>query len=222
MKIAGLDLSPNSSGVTKFTLDEKFNVIESDYLGFTTVKKNECDKIHHYKNNDFENYIEKTIWMRDKIDVFLDDTDYIAIEDYAFAARGRVFHIAEFAGIQKEMAYEAGRHIRLYDPGSIKIYADGRGNCDKISMSDAYENSTLLYKHDLKHLPEVNKSNGNSPTSDVIDSFFICDLLLLELKLRNGLVDLKTYPQKVIKVFNRTSPSFPDNILSRDFMVKST
>lgn len=220
MIIAGLDLSPNSSGLTKFELDNELNVIKSEYMGFTTVKKNSCENIHYYNPKHFNNYLDKVVWMKGKIQTFINDCSFIAIEDYAFSSVGKVFNIAEFAGIIKEMAYNLLISIRLYDPNSIKIFATDKGNCDKLSMYDAFEKLSVPYKHSMTHLPEVNKGNGVSPTSDIIDSFFICELLLLELKLRKGLVYLKNYPEKVIKVMNRTTKSNPVNILAQDFIVK--
>lgn len=221
--ICGLDLSPNSSGATKLILDEKFNVIKSDYLGFTTTKKYSHDENIHYYNNSSKNptyhhYFSKFVWMKEKIAEFTKDCDYVAIEDYAFAGIGKVFNIAEFAGMIKLHLFENNKKVRLYDPGSIKIFATDRGNCDKISMNDAYEELYCDYKMNLSHLPIVDISKGRSPTSDIIDSFFIVELLYLELQLRKALVNLTDYSEQIIKVMNRVTKSRPENILSTEFI----
>jgi Holliday junction resolvasome RuvABC endonuclease subunit len=221
MKIAGLDLSPNSSGVTVFDVNKSLEVVKTDYMGFTTVKKNECQNVHFYHDKkSFNNNVEKYVWMHDLILEKLKDVEYVAIEDYAYAGIGKVFNIAEFAGSLKEMLYRNNMKIRLYDPTSIKMYFTSRGDADKISMSDKYDSFTCNYKHKLNHLPKVTNPKGNSPTSDIIDSFVICDLLLLELKLRSGLVLLKDLQTHEIKLMNRVTTTHPVNILAQEFIGK--
>ena len=44
IKIAGLDLSIASSGVIVETLDDNFDVLDLDYLGFTQKKKDASEK----------------------------------------------------------------------------------------------------------------------------------------------------------------------------------
>ncbi len=47
MKICGLDLSMNSSGLVSLTLDDDLEIIETKHEGFCSVKKHESDDIHH-------------------------------------------------------------------------------------------------------------------------------------------------------------------------------
>lgn len=218
MIIAGLDLSPKSPGCFKYTLDKDMNPIDFDYIGFTDVKKNEQEKIHFYhKSKTFNHYIEREDWMLEKIMKFCEDVEYISIEDYAFAASGRVFHIAEFTGLIKYNLFKAGKSVRLYDPASIKIFATTRGNCDKISMAQAYVKETLL-GFDYDSLPKVKKSSGNSPTSDLIDAYYACNLLRTEMTLREGLTSVKDYSKDIIRIFNRVTTSNPTNILDTEFI----
>jgi len=218
MNIVGLDLSPKSPGCFKYKLNNDMNPVEFEFMGFTDVKKNEQEGIHFYhKDKTFNNYIDREEWMLNKIVAFCYDVDYIAIEDYAFNATGRVFHIAEFAGLVKHRLYMKGKKIRLYDPGSIKIFASSRGNCDKITMYDSFIKDKGL-KFDLNKLPEVKKSSGKSPTSDLIDAYYVCNLLKTELTIRKGLKTVKDYNEDVIKVFNRVTTAHPENILASDFL----
>jgi hypothetical protein len=218
MIIVGLDLSPKSPGCFKYTLDDDMKPIDFDHLGFTDVKKNEKDKIHFYhKKNTFNNYIDREHWMLEHITKFCEGADYVSIEDYAFAAKGRVFHIAEFAGLVKYNLYRNNMKLRLYDPGSIKLFATTRGNCDKISMYEAFQESGNM-KFDLKGLPVVNRPSGKSPTSDLVDAYYCANLLLVELTIREGLKTVKDYGKDVIQVFNRVTVAHPTNILSQDFI----
>lgn len=61
---------------------------------------------------------------------------------------------------------------------------------------------------------------GKSPTSDLIDAFWICELLRKELRLRKGVEVLLGQNEKVIQIFNRTTDKCPENILSSRFIVK--
>jgi len=220
MIIVGLDLSPKSPGCFKYTLDEEMKPIAYDYLGFTDVKKNQKEKVHFYHKKDtFNHYLEREEWMLTKILDFCEDASHISIEDYAFAANGRVFHIAEFTGLIKYHLFQAGKKIRLYDPASIKIFATTRGNCDKISMAEAYlKKKTIGF--DYSELPKVKKTSGISPTSDLIDAFFACGLLSTELTLREGITTIRDYDKDIIRIFNRVTKNSPVNLLDTDFIQK--
>lgn len=221
MIIAGLDLSINSSGLTKLYLDNECNVIKTEFMGFTTTKKHERENVFYYKKDQFTNYIEQNFWMLEKIQPFIEDVEYLAIEDYAFGAKGQVFHIGEFIGFLKHTFFSNNKKIRLYDPNSIKLFASGRGQCDKLSMYESFIECEDLYKPDLRDLPVVETSKGKSPTSDIVDSFYISKLLLYEMKLRKGLILLKDLDENSIKVFNRVTKNNPINILAQDFIEKS-
>jgi hypothetical protein len=70
----------------------------------------------------------------------------------------------------------------------------------------------------LKDLPTPNKSSGVSPTSDIVDAYFISILLLLEIKLRKGIIQLRNLSEEEISIFNRCTKSNPVNILDRSFL----
>ena len=219
MNIVGLDLSPKSPGCFKYKLNDDMEPVEFDYMGFTDVKKNEQEKIHFYhKDKTFNNYIDREEWMLKRIEAFCYNVDYVAIEDYAFNATGRVFHIAEFAGLVKYKLYKMNKKIRLYDPGTIKLFASGKGNGDKIRMYDSYKDTNDNYQFDINTLPEVRQSSGKSPTSDLIDAYFACNLLKTELTIRKGLKTVRDYDETIIKVFNRVTVAHPQNILVEDFL----
>lgn len=220
MKIAGLDLSINSSGLIKFTLDDDLNVVDTDHRGFTSVKKDGTDKILHYQKKDFPTNIHQNEWTLVRVMEFIDDVDYVAIEDYAFGATGRVFNIAEWCGAVKFHAFLKKKKIRLIDPNSVKMFATTRGNCDKISMSNAYDALEDSYKLDFSTYKEVTKSSGVSPTSDLIDAFYLTKILLYELRLRRGLMKLSELKENEIRVFNRCTKANPVNMLDREFIVK--
>lgn len=212
MKIVGIDNSVNSPGVVWFILDEQMNITKKEFMGFTQVKKNATENIIHYKKKDFEDDISQYIFNRDKIfEAITKDgilPDYVAIEDYAYSANGKVFNIAESTGALKVKLYENYIPIRLYDPSSIKLFFSSYGNADKERMKQCYDN-----------LDEGEKLFGVI-NEDIIDAFFVTFLLYYELKIRKGLINLSLLPEYQIRVFNRVTKNYPENILVRPFIQK--
>lgn len=229
IKIAGLDLSKNSSGISKFVLNEELEMDGAPtYIGFSTTKKNEKElmsgsRVFHYKKEWFKNGFEKNYWFRDRILDFVKDCEYVAIEGYAYAGKGEVFDISEFTSTIKNSLYDLGIKMRIYDPNSIKMFAV-KGNADKLDMYEAIlkmkDSLTCFDMSDLPIVDEKHRKKGVSPTSDIVDSYFIARLLWQELKLRKALVKLKDLPEAVIRVFNRVTDSQPVNILDQDFISK--
>ena len=219
MVIAGLDLSKNSPGCVKLTLDSKFNITDVASIGFTTVKKNESDGITFYSKKDFSFDQEQFIFLENTIFKFLEGVEYISLEDYAYGGSGNITDLAEFAGLIKIKQFIEGKKIRVYDIASIKMFATDDGGCDKLSMYQAFLKYKEL-KSDISKMPIVNKGTGVSPTSDVIDAYWIAELLRLELRLRHAIIKLSDLDEKKIRIFNRVTKAFETNILARDFIQK--
>ena len=207
MKIVGIDYSMNSPGIIRFELDKDFEITKTDYLGFTQVKKNaHPPELIHFKKKDFPNNIAQYIWINSKILAFIFSgeyyPDYIAIEGYAMGAKGRVFDIAEATGDIKRSIYENGIPMRIHDPNSVKMFATTKGNADKDKMKEYYDG-------------DVPVENLNE---DLIDAYHVARLLQLELKLRKGILHTRELPEHQVKVVNRCTKAYPENILVRDFL----
>jgi hypothetical protein len=150
---------------------------------------------------------------------FLEDVSHIALEDYAYGGSGNITDLAEFCGFVKLKQYSDNKKIRVYDIPSIKMFATTFGNSDKLSMYQAFLKETEM-KPDISKMPVVAKGNGISPTSDIVDAYWISRFLQLELKLRKGLVQLKDLDETKIKLFNRVTKAQPQNLLATDFIEK--
>jgi hypothetical protein len=98
--------------------------------------------------------------------------------------------------------------------------ATGRGNADKLAMYDAFMQIPVEQRIDISTLPVVETSKGKSPTSDIIDAFYITKLLQTELKLRRGLLSLKDMSEDINWIFNRVTKTSDENILTREFIKK--
>lgn len=227
MIITGLDISLTSPGVVKAELDINLDIKKISWLGFTTVKKDykKCPELLMY--NKFDNYFERTVWIRNAILNFLfkdefgcpQQVNYATFEDYPYAGvSGQIFHIGGFTEIIKLALYEREVALRWYDIVQVKKLATTRGNADKLSMYDAYMKIPVEERIDISKLPKVETAKGKSPTSDIIDAYYLTKLLQIELKLRKGLIRLQDMTEDMIWIFNRVTQTAKENILTREFI----
>jgi hypothetical protein len=61
---------------------------------------------------------------------------------------------------------------------------------------------------------------NRTTSEDLADAYSAAKLIWTEYQLRNGLIDLKDLHEKEIQVFNRTTKSYPVNILGREWICK--
>lgn len=122
-----------------------------------------------------ERYYNITQWVRTSLksqilECNFSNTD-IFIEGYSFGSRGNVFDIGENTGVLKHHLWKDGHNVKIFSPSEIKKFATGKGNSDKMKMSEAFkaETSFDMEKHLLC-------SEGKSPASDIIDAYFIAKL----------------------------------------------
>jgi len=98
----------------------------------------------------------------------------VALEDYAYGATGKVFHIAENGGILKHRLWKWSIPCLLVEPTVVKKFGTGRGNAKKLDMHEAFKKETGV---DLwKKITPAKKDVGN-PTSDMVDAYYICKWL---------------------------------------------
>lgn len=98
------------------------------------------------------------------------------LEDYAFSATGRVFHIGEHTGILKYLLHRNGYTIRAVPPTVVKKFATGKGNADKSRMTNAFLED---YPGAREWIPSffprtrAGASSAKSPLSDLADAYWI-------------------------------------------------
>lgn len=98
----------------------------------------------------------------------------VAIEDYSFGSKGKVFGIAENTGLLKHKLHKNNIKINLFAPSEIKKFSTGKGNSDKIIMNKFFE-AESSYAKSIKSILCANV--GDSPLADIVDSYFICKYL---------------------------------------------
>ena len=118
----------------------------------------------------FEHRTEKysfiSKWAIDILDLYTIETVYL--EDYAYAATGKVFHIGENTGLLKYRLFRGGIDWNTVAPTAVKKSAVGHGNASKQTMIDQFRKETNI---DLYKELECITDN---PVSDIVDSYFIC------------------------------------------------
>ena len=139
---------------------------EGSFLNGQVVGTLHTEKDYTSEPQRYENIAK---WVIDTIQFY----DYNAIpqinlEDYSFASKGRVFHIAENMGLLKYKLYREGWKYNLLAPSVIKKFATGKGNANKEDMVIAFEMDTHT---DLKDKFDC---GINSPITDIADAYFTC------------------------------------------------
>jgi hypothetical protein len=99
-------------------------------------------------------------------------TDVVVfIEDYSFASKGKVFHIAENTGLLKHKIFKLGIPICAIAPTVVKKLARGKGKGTKDEMHAAFIKETGI---DLMPIYQPRAEAVGSPVGDLVDSFYIC------------------------------------------------
>jgi Holliday junction resolvasome RuvABC endonuclease subunit len=172
MKICGIDYSTTCPAISVGTYEGKKLVDLKQY--FATYKKSDIKDhpvvkptllVEKANVNQTLRYAEIAEWAAN----IAQGCDFAMIEDYAFAAKGRVFHIGENTGLLKYMLTLKGVKFDAVNPKVVKAFATGTGNADKDLMYSAYTKATGI---DLSPWVGKKKSVG-SPVSDVSDSYWI-------------------------------------------------
>jgi hypothetical protein len=103
-------------------------------------------------------------------------TESIMIEDYAFAATGRVFHIGEHAGILKYVLMQNRITVNVVPPTVVKKFATGKGNADKAKMTIAFlADYPAACSWVTSFFPRYKDGDllAKSPLSDLADAYWI-------------------------------------------------
>ena len=174
--IAGVDYSLTSPAVcvAKVVNDDiTFENCTFHFLKQTKSQKS-FDKIYSYDypeyTDDIERFSALSSWVLERIRWFNGRVQRVYLEDYAFGATGRVFHIAENTGILKKTLRSSGFIYDTLPPTVVKKYATGKGNANKDLMYETFVSETKI---DLQEkLSPKSKQIGN-PVSDIVDSFYI-------------------------------------------------
>lgn len=179
--IAGIDYSLSSPALCVFDEEKEFKFENCNFVIFYN-KKIKLDNIktlcYPKYASEIERYMKLSSMVIDNVITFHKRTRKILIEDYAYSATGRVFHIAENTGILKQQLYYNSLRYDVVAPTTVKKFATGKGNANKEVMHETFKQETGV---DLKEIIQPTRKL-NSPTTDIIDSYYICKLLYESIK----------------------------------------
>lgn len=181
MRIVGIDYSLTSPCVCIGNPDN-FNFSTCKFFYLTDSKKldvdvdNICGDLHQEYTSDEQRYDNITSWVMSLIK----ENDRVYIEGYSMGSTGRVFNIAENAGLLKHYLWKWNYSYNIIPPTVIKKFATGKGNANKQLLQDCFEQETKYY---IKKKLSLTDKQWN-PSSDIIDSYYICKLGT-NMELRN-------------------------------------
>ncbi len=175
---AGIDYSLTSPGITVFEGD-KFSYGACKFYSLSDHKISLKNKQYHFSLHspwdiNEERYDNISAWAFG----IVKDCDYIGIEGYSMGSRGKTFNLGENTGLLKWKLWKNGNKVQVYPPTTIKKFAFGKGTAKKEQMHQAWLDETGV---DLKDLLQPNRLLG-SPTTDIVDSYYICRYLFTETK----------------------------------------
>ena len=175
--VAGIDYSLTSPAicVAEVINDEIiFENCKFHYLKQTKSQKTfDVFKAYEYPKylQEIERYQKLSEWTIECIRWFNGRVSQVYLEDYAFAATGRVFHIAENMGILKMKLNDEKFNYITIPPTVIKKHATGKGNANKELMYEQFLTESHI---DLQSQLSPKSIKISNPVSDIVDSFYIC------------------------------------------------
>ncbi len=185
MIIAGIDYSLTSPAICVF--DDNDGMLDFTFPNCTVYFLTAIDKYAKVfngniigesmfaHNTECQRYHSISDWALE----ICSGMEEVAVEGYAFAAKGRVFHIAENTGILKYRLFEKAIPVDVVAPSTIKKFATGKGNANKDAMHESFIEETKI---DLMKCITPSKKKVSNPVSDVVDSYYICKYLYYKNK----------------------------------------
>ena len=139
-----------------------------------------------------------------------------SLEDYAYSGVSQsMTGLAEISGCLKEWLWKEEVPFRLTDPQTLKMWVS-KGGLSKREMRKAapdFVPDDLFYEKKTKKGTDL-----DGPGTDVVDAYWLADILRVEILVRMGKVALADLPQKKRDVFNRVTKQNPTNLLAHPFV----
>lgn len=171
MRIVSIDYSLTSPAICILSEDCKFE--NSNHYYLTNTKKFEGNFKYNIKGfphlpykNHMERYMNIAQWAMSCLPT--DDDFVVYMEDYALAAKGQTFNIAENTAILKYFLHINSIEVTTIPPTTIKKFAI-KGNASKELMYEAFQG---LCGINLMDMFEVRGKLSN-PITDIIDAYYI-------------------------------------------------
>lgn len=181
MKVCGIDYSLTSPALCIGSGEGfSFETCHFYYLAPNEKKLVQSDRLHGSLYPDYDTEQERHFkiaeWAMDAIHYH--NVDRVAIEGYAYSAKGKVFNLAENTGVLKLLLWQNAITFDIFEPQKIKKLATDKGNANKEDMEAAFFRET---GYDLRPILNQSKKSFN-PSSDIIDGYYIAKLASIEFQ----------------------------------------
>jgi hypothetical protein len=174
MKIGGVDYSMTSPAITIYDTESKefhFHFYNGNKKLFS--RGNFHGTLHIPHKTQEQRFDDIGEWALS----IVRDCSYVFLEGYAFGAKGQVFHIGENTGILKNKLWKNSIPFDTIGPTELKKWAAGKGSAKKEHMETAFVIDTGIQVRE-----EIGQSEAHeNPSSDIIDSYFLCKMGLQRL-----------------------------------------
>lgn len=187
MKVVGIDYSMTSPACCTHPIGVPWDFKNCEFFFLTKNKKFpgefldgqiKCELFKDYPN-DSVRFLQNAAALKRFIEP--DEYTFIALEGYAFGAKGsRIFQIAEATGIlmtllmhdDKGNLINRGNNLVRVAPPTVKKYATGKGNANKDMMIDSFQEETGHKMVDIFQTKKIKK-----PADDISDSYWLTKYL---------------------------------------------
>ena len=241
MVIVGADISLNHAGYC--FLDEQGKQVDYAFIS-DTKKEVASDPEHGYHMNVVKETGEDPLSfqlrrVKKNMKLFQDiwgriwsrghnweiHNTYVAVEGYTYNVKNTnsIFQIAEMTGAIKNYVFNKEAKMRIHDPMSTKYFAVGKGRALKKEMVLAAQEDGCEFQVPIKTITVGKKTKTpyedfDGAATDIADAYWLAKLVWMELQLRKGEIVMSDLPEHQILTFNRTTKTYPVNILARDFI----
>jgi len=138
-----------------------------------------------------------------------------AMEDFAYAVHTGAYDIGGIAYLMRYwLLARSGLHLRLHDPGSLKLLVGSGREGSKIKIAESV--AQQWPNADWRHLVQ----REDAAWSDVVDAYLAAQAVRLEWRVRQGLsivADLRPNERRLI---NRVTKSRSVNLVDRPWVLR--
>lgn len=219
-RVIGVDLSLNHGAVvvldsgqlTEYAFVSNFKTIANMYTNGTYLGDGKIKDMHVRSVSRLEFWYKYIMYILDTY-----NPEYWGIEDYAYRASMNSHQIGEVGGVARLVPWSYGVKLRMHGPESIKLFVSHSGNASKDDIKEDC----------LERWPETNEfceysTNKNTTTSeDLFDAYGVARLLWTEVLIKRGEMHLEGMHEKEIRVFNRVTKRWSENLLARDWVQRN-
>ncbi len=172
MRYVGIDYSLSSPCICIHD-GVQFDIKNCTFHYLTSVGKYEGkfgDNIYGYPHDTWKNNEHRYHLISHWALSLIEESDIVYMEGYSMGSTGRVFNIAENAGLLKHCLWKSNISYNVVPPTVIKKFATGKGNANKEKLEQAFIEETGI---NIKEMLNMSDKQWN-PSSDIIDSYYIC------------------------------------------------